>query len=210
MENPPIPDEPPDDRCISIEMCDINLFTLMVKGLISPGFGIIDDDAIFTYKRKHSSNIVRVYRLLPYLLAIIFIILAIDLISPDLIPLEIIPEMSIITLVILGLIFIFVLFRGSKQERYIYISMFILLSTIGLGAFLPDMQIYVFPLGITLVGVSLLYRVLTKINRDIGLNLGLCTILFSLSLAISIPTNSSVILAGGMILSSIFLLIARH
>ena len=181
-----------------------------LKSSSSPTPSIMDDDPIFTYKRKHSSNIVRIYRLLPYLLALLFGIMAIDILSPELIPLEIIPEFSIIALIFLGFIFIFVLYRESKQEKYVYLSLFLLVITIGLSVLLPDMQIYVFTFGLVLVGISLVYRILIKINRDIGLNLGIITILFTLSLAILFPTASSLIFAGGLILSSIFLLIARH
>ncbi|NHJ02886.1 MAG: hypothetical protein EAX86_12185 [Candidatus Heimdallarchaeota archaeon] len=205
--------KPIRDGLVFCDTCAGRLETkkpLEARSSTSIAASIIDDDTIFTYKRKHSSNIVRIYRILPYLFTLIAVIIGVDLLNPDLIPIAIVPEASVLALVFLGLIFILILYRGSKQERYIYLSMLLLVLTIGTGTLLPELQGYIFTVGILLVGVSLVYRILTKINKDIGLNLGLIIIIFILSLAILFPDFSSIILAVGVFLSSIFLLIARH
>ena len=118
-----------------------------------------DDHELFSFKGQHSSNIVRIMKILPYLLGLSSIILGSLFLFPDLIDIAIPSDLLPAVVTFLGVIYIVRLSRQSQMPSSIFLVLIVMTMTIGSALTFPDYSSLIFALGITIASFVLIYTV---------------------------------------------------
>ncbi|MFX1247884.1 MAG: hypothetical protein ACFFBQ_10905 [Promethearchaeota archaeon] len=163
---------------------------------------------IFSFKPKHT-RLSKVIRIIPIILSIFYIVVGLIGLFTELIPPEQIPTLLSVGIIILGFLIVYQLSRGSQQNYSIFISLMIVILTLGITIVFPEYINLILPIGTTAIGFIIVILLLWHSNRNRVLSLVLIIIIVSLGISIAFPDYTSIMLAMGCILSGLLTLFVK-
>ncbi|MCK4848118.1 MAG: hypothetical protein KAT16_03760 [Candidatus Heimdallarchaeota archaeon] len=125
-----------------------------------------DDHELFSFKGQHSSNIVRIMKILPYLLGVISIILGLLFLFPDLVDITIPSDLLPVVVTFLGVIYFLRLSRQSQIPFYIFLVLIVITLTMGSALIFTDYIPLIFAIGTTIASFVLIYTVFRDYKKN--------------------------------------------
>ena len=118
-----------------------------------------DDHELFSFKGQHTSNIVRIMKVLPYLLGLSSIILGSLFLFPNLADITIPSTVLPVVVTFLGVIYIVRLSRQSQMSSSIFLVLIVIILSMGSVLAFPEYISQIFGIGITLASFFAIFPV---------------------------------------------------
>jgi hypothetical protein len=166
-----------------------------------------DDHELFSFKGQHNSNIVRIMKILPYLLGLSSIILGSLFLFPDLIGITIPSELLPVVVTILGVIYIVRLSRRSQISSSIFLVLIVMTMTMGSVLVFPDNISLIFPLGITIASLVLIYNIFRNYKGNKIPIFTVTLIIVSIGAGVAFPEHLFTVLPIFLILSGVLIIL---
>ncbi|MHA1513281.1 MAG: hypothetical protein ACTSRJ_04395 [Candidatus Hodarchaeales archaeon] len=166
-----------------------------------------DDHELFSFKGQHNSNIVRIKKILPYLLGLSSIILGSLFLFPDLIEITIPSELLPVVVTILGVIYIVRLRGRSQISSSIFLVLIVMTMTMGSVLVFPDNISLIFPLGITIASLVLIYNIFRNYKGNKIPIFTVTLIIVSIGAGVAFPEHLFTVLPIFLILSGVLIIL---
>ena len=166
-----------------------------------------DDHELFKFKGKHSSNIVRIMKLIPILIGLFSIILGVILLFPDLVAVTIPPAILPVYVTFLGVIYLFRLSRQSRVTSWLFLVLIIIVIAMGSTLVFPDYEFQIFAIGITIASIMLIYTVFRNYKGSKIPVLSVTLIVTSIGIGLTLPDYLLVVLPITLVISGVLIIL---
>lgn len=165
---------------------------------------------IFSFKAR-PSKLVKMKRLLPFIFSGFIVIIGLVSIYADLTSSEVPPTILPIGIMMIGLLIVYLITRSSQQDPFLFLSLSILILTLGIAMVVPDPEHVnlILPIGTSLVGLFLVFLLFRHLVRNRALSLALVIIIVSLGISLAFPDSTTFVLAISFILTGLLIFIVK-
>lgn len=167
------------------------------------------DHEVFSFKRKHSSLIAKVYLGFPIILGILVVIIGVVFILPDFGYLDEYHIILPIVATILILLFITQIYMHVRQYLLLFLAMSLFILTSGLAITFPDYSSLLISIGATLFALIVVVFISRKSSQKKVLFIDLALIIFAIGASVAVPLYSTLILASCLVLVGLLLILGR-
>jgi hypothetical protein len=195
------------DGVVFCDDCSTGGISRRTKPITSTPDVLHDDHELFKFKGKHSSNIVRIMKIIPIMIGLCAIILGIIILFPDLVEITIPPPLLPIFVTFLGVIYLFRLSRQSKVTSWMFLVLVVITITMGSTLIFPDFDSQIFAIGITIASVILIYTVFRKYKGNIIPVISVTLIITSIGVGIAFPELLLVVLPITLVISGLLIIL---
>ena len=166
-----------------------------------------DDHELFKFKGQHSSNIVRIMKLIPILIGLSSIFLGAITLFPDLVDITIPSSLLSIFVTFLGVIYLFRLSRQSRVTSWMILVLIVITITMGSVLAFPEYNLQIFAIGITIASIALIYTVFRNYKGNKIPVLSVTLIITSIGIGIAFPELLLVILPVVLVISGLLIIL---
>jgi hypothetical protein len=166
-----------------------------------------DDHELFTFKGKHSSNIVRIMKIIPILIGLFSIFLGAILLFPDLADISIPPILLPLFATFLASVYLLRLSRQSRVTSWMFLVLAVIVITMGTALAFPDYDSQIFAIGITVASVLFIYTVFRNYKGNKIPVLSMTLIIASIGIGITLPELLLVVLPITLIISGLLIIL---
>lgn len=163
---------------------------------------------IFSFKAR-PSKLVKMKRLLPFIFSGFIVIIGLVSIYADLTSSEVPPTILPIGIMMIGLLIVYLITRSSQQDPFLFLSLSILILTLGIAMVVPEHVNLILPIGTSLVGLFLVFLLFRHLVRNRALSLALVIIIVSLGISLAFPDSTTFVLAISFILTGLLIFIVK-
>ncbi|MHA1968565.1 MAG: hypothetical protein ACW964_12255 [Candidatus Hodarchaeales archaeon] len=167
------------------------------------------DHEVFSFKRKHSSLIAKVYLGFPIILGILVVLIGIVFIIPDF---EYLDENTIILPIMtsmLSLLVITQIYRHLRRYPLLFLAMFIFILTSGLAITFTDYSSLLLSIGATFFVLIVVIFLSQQSSKKKVLFIDLALIILAIGASVAVPLYSDLILASCLVLVGFILILGR-
>ncbi len=166
-----------------------------------------DDHELFSFKGQHSSNIVRIMKIIPYLLGLSSIILGSLFLFPNLVDITIPTTLLPVVVTFLGVIYLVRLSRQSQISSSIFLVLIVLIITMGSALIFPDYISQIFAFGITIASFVLIYTIFRNYKGNKIPVVTVTLIIVSIGAGVAFPEYLLTILSTILVISGVLIIL---
>ena len=166
-----------------------------------------DDHELFKFKGQHSSNIVRIMKLIPILIGLSSIFLGAITLFPDFVDITIPSSFLPIFVTFLGVIYLLKLSRQSRVTSWMFLVLVIIVITMGSTLTFPDYDTQIFAIGITVASIIFIYTVFRNYKGNKIPVLSVTLIITSIVIGIAFPELLLVFLPVVLVISGVLIIL---
>ena len=195
------------DGVVFCDDCSAGGISRKTKSVLSTPAVLHDEDELFSFKGRHSSNIVRIMKLIPILMGLFSIIIGGLFLFPDLVDITI-PEVFLPVLVtFLGVIQLVKLSRQSKLTSWMFLVLIVITITMGSALAFPDFISEILAIGTTIASIILIYTVFRKYKGNKIPVFTVTLIMVSIGVSIAFPDFLLVVIPAILVISGVLLIL---
>ena len=195
------------DGVVFCDDCSTGGISRSTRSVTSTPDVLHDDHELFKFKGKHSSNIVRIMKIIPILVGLCAITLGVIILFPDLVDVSIPPPLLPSFVTFLGVIYFFRLSRQSKVTSWMFLVLVVITITMGSTLIFPEFNSQIFAIGITIASVILIYIVFRNYKGSKIPVLSVTLIIASIGVGIALPELLLVVLPISLVISGLLIIL---